>query len=163
MKHGNKIVTILFLVSFNLFVFADEKKFKLDEIQPSFDLEESTEKNSEKQNFIFNKPQTKNFSSNKSFSKLNFILLDKITAKKKIFSSKVKEVKLIETLEILSNSCKLIERQNIREFAAYIQIKDTNQLGQDKVFVYNGWIFSRTRGNYTVEHSLYDIWLDNCN
>ena len=48
------------------------------------------------------------------------------------------------------------------EDVAYLQIKDTKESENDKVFIFNGWTFSSNAINSSIDHAIYDVWLVSC-
>ena len=49
------------------------------------------------------------------------------------------------------------------ETKAYIQVRDLTLTDNDKVYVFNGWMFSSSPSIAPFDHPVYDIWLVNCN
>ena len=88
MSRGNKIFLILFLFLFSQQAQAEERGINLNEIQPSFDLDDQpSEEKSNDSNFKFQASKKQDMSSSESFSKINLVILDKITSKQENFSS----------------------------------------------------------------------------
>ena len=84
MSRGNKIFLILLLFLFSLQAQAEERGINLNEIQPSFDLDDQpSEEKSNDNNFKFQESKKQDMSSPESFSKINLVILDKITSKQK--------------------------------------------------------------------------------
>ena len=48
------------------------------------------------------------------------------------------------------------------EIIAYLQVKDLKNIGNDEVFVFNGWTFSSSPSINTFDHPVYDLWLTKC-
>jgi hypothetical protein len=48
------------------------------------------------------------------------------------------------------------------EIKAYIQVRDLTKNDNDKVFVFNGWMFSSSPSIAPFDHAVYDIWLVDC-
>ena len=48
------------------------------------------------------------------------------------------------------------------EIKAYIQVRDLTKNDNDKVYVFNGWMFSSSPSIAPFDHPVYDIWLINC-
>mgnify|MGYP000014389634 FL=1 len=163
MSRGNKIFLILLLFLFSLQAQAEERGINLNEIQPSFDLDDQpSEEKSNDSNFKFQASKKQDMSSSESFSKINLVILDKITSKQENFSIKPNDNTKFNTLEIVALNCRSVNYSDKLEYMANLQIKDISKQTDDKVFIYNGWLISNVRSNYTIEHSLYDIWLKNC-
>ena len=45
------------------------------------------------------------------------------------------------------------------EIKAYIQVRDLTKNDNDKVYVFNGWMFSSSPSIAPFDHPVYDIWL----
>ena len=65
-------------------------------------------------------------------------------------------------LLIKSLKCKNSKFDDNPEIVAYIQVRDLNDINNDKVFVFNGWTFSSSPTIKPFEHPVYDIWLIKC-
>ena len=89
-------------------------------------------------------------------------ILDKISSKNTLL--KLKNGKLIKfkDLSIKSLKCKNSEFDDNPEITAYMQVTDLNNLNNDEVFVFNGWMFSSSPSLTPFDHPVYDIWLVNC-
>ena len=65
-------------------------------------------------------------------------------------------------LEIKAIKCgKVNDSREVYE-TAYIQVKDTSDNSDKKVFVFNGWIFSTSPSLRPIDHPVYDLWLVGC-
>ena len=96
----------------------------------------------------------------KKYTKIK--ILDKI-------SSKNTSVKLINgenfkysDLLIKSIKCKHSEFDDDPEIIAYVQVRDLSNKKNDKVYVFNGWMFSSSPSINPFDHPVYDIWLIGC-
>ena len=65
-------------------------------------------------------------------------------------------------LSIQSLKCKNSEFDDNPEIKAYIQVRDLTKNDNDKVFVFNGWMFSSSPSIAPFDHPVYDIWLVGC-
>ena len=65
-------------------------------------------------------------------------------------------------LVIKSMKCTNSEFDDNPEIIAYIQVRDLTKNDNDKVFVFNGWMFSSSPSIAPFDHAVYDIWLVNC-
>ena len=88
--------------------------------------------------------------------------LDKITAKKEEFNFKIGQAKFFGSLEIKILNCGVVEDENKQQLAAYMQVKDLADKNQDKVFIFNGWTFSKDQNLNPFDHAIYDLWLLDC-
>ena len=59
-------------------------------------------------------------------------------------------------------NCGIVEDENKRQLAAYMQVKDLADKNQDKVFIFNGWTFSKDQNLNPFDHAIYDLWLIDC-
>ena len=96
----------------------------------------------------------------KKYTKIK--ILDKI-------SSKNISVELINgenfkysDLQIKSIKCKYSEFDDDPEIIAYVQVRDLSNKKNDKVYVFNGWMFSSSPSINPFDHPVYDIWLTGC-
>ena len=103
------------------------------------------------------------FSTHSSKNKsVNILGLDKITAKTSKINIKIWETKKFGLLEIKAIKCgKVNDSKEVYE-TAYIQVKDTSDNSDEKVFVFNGWIFSTSPSLRPIDHPVYDLWLVGC-
>ncbi len=110
--------------------------------------------------FISNSISSDKDENIKKYTKIK--ILDKI-------SSKNISVKLINgenfkysDLQIKSIKCKHSEFDDDPEIIAYVQVRDLSNKKNDKVYVFNGWMFSSSPSINPFDHPVYDIWLTGC-
>ena len=101
-------------------------------------------------------------SDNLSGSYTNIKVLDKISSKNILVKLKNGEEVKHKDLLIKSIKCKNSEFDDNPEITAYIQVKDLTNKNNDKVFVFNGWMFSSSPSIAPFDHPVYDVWLLNC-
>ena len=89
-------------------------------------------------------------------------ILDKISSKNTLLKIKNGELIKFKDLSIKSLKCKNSEFDDNPEITAYMQVTDLNNLNNDEVFVFNGWMFSSSPSLTPFDHPVYDIWLVNC-
>ena len=89
-------------------------------------------------------------------------ILDKISSKNTLLKLKNGDLVLFKDLSIKSLKCKNSEFDDNPEITAYIQVTDLNNLNNDEVFVFNGWMFSSSPSITPFDHPVYDIWLVSC-
>ena len=65
-------------------------------------------------------------------------------------------------LAIKSMKCTNSEFDDHPEIKAYIQVRDLTKNDNDKVYVFNGWMFSSSPSIAPFDHPVYDIWLVDC-
>ena len=70
---------------------------------------------------------------------------------------------IYKDLAIKSMKCKNSEFDDNPEIKAYIQVRDLTKSDNDKVYVFNGWMFSSSPSIAPFDHPVYDIWLVSCN
>jgi len=104
-----------------------------------------------------------------SQSSANFIgtntdikILDKISSKNELIKIKNGEETIYKDLAIRVMKCTNSELDDNPEIKAYIQVRDLTKTNNDKVFVFNGWMFSSSPSIAPFDHPVYDIWLVNC-
>ena len=95
-------------------------------------------------------------------SKTDIKILDKISSKNELVSLSNGEEFIYKDLVIKSMKCTNSEFDDNPEIKAYIQVRDLTKNDNDKVFVFNGWMFSSSPSVAPFDHPVYDIWLINC-
>ena len=90
-------------------------------------------------------------------------ILDKISSKNELVGLNNKEELVYKDLAIKSMKCTNSEFDDNPEIKAYIQVRDLTKNDNDKVFVFNGWMFSSSPSIAPFDHPVYDIWLVGCN
>ena len=89
-------------------------------------------------------------------------VLDKVSSKNHNINIKIGEVKVFKNISIKPLKCKNSEFDDNPEIIAYLQVKDLKNVGNDEVFVFNGWTFSSSPSINTFDHPVYDLWLTKC-
>ena len=89
-------------------------------------------------------------------------ILDKISSKNELIDLKNGEEIVYKDLAIRVMKCTNSELDDNPEIKAYIQVRDLTKTNNDKVFVFNGWMFSSSPSIAPFDHPVYDIWLVNC-
>ena len=89
-------------------------------------------------------------------------ILDKISSKNELISLKNGDENIYKDLEIKVMKCTNSELDDNPEIKAYIQVRDLTKNNNDKVYVFNGWMFSSSPSIAPFDHPVYDIWLVNC-
>ena len=95
----------------------------------------------------------------------NFIelkVLDKVSSKNYKINIKIGEEKIFKNISIKPLKCKNSKFDDNPEVIAYLQVKDLKNIGNDEVFVFNGWTFSSSPSINTFDHPVYDLWLIRC-
>tara|TARA_A100000164_G_C21706507_1_gene676060 strand:- start:3 stop:410 length:408 start_codon:yes stop_codon:yes gene_type:complete len=89
-------------------------------------------------------------------------ILDKISSKNELIKLINGEEFIYKDLSIKSMKCTNSEFDDNPETKAYIQVRDLTKSDNDKVYVFNGWMFSSSPSIASFDHPVYDIWLVNC-
>ena len=89
-------------------------------------------------------------------------ILDKVSSKNYKVKIKIGEEKIFKNISIKPFKCKNSEFDDNPEIIAYLQVKDLKNIGNDEVFVFNGWTFSSSPSINTFDHPIYDLWLTKC-
>ena len=89
-------------------------------------------------------------------------ILDKVSSKNSKLTLKIGEEKKFKNLLIKAMKCQNSKFDDDPEVTAYLQVKDSTQTDNDKVFVFNGWTFSSSPSLRPFDHPVYDIWLTKC-
>ena len=107
---------------------------------------------------IFNANSEKESINNRTDIKI----LDKISSKNELVKLINGEELVYKDLAIKSMKCSNSEFDDDPEIKAYIQVRDLTLNDNDKVFVFNGWMFSSSPSITPFDHPVYDIWLVSC-
>ncbi len=167
MKLGNKIpcYTFFILLFYTFNSLAEDRiisapLINLDNLKPSFeDIEDSSI-----DEFAGEKIQNKDKMMSKSrLSSAKFIGLDKITAKTSEININLGETTKFGPLEIKVLKCGKLNSDNKIDNVAYLQVKDSTDNNNEKVFIFNGWTFSSDPALAPFDHAIYDLQLVNCN
>ena len=100
--------------------------------------------------------------SDMSGTKTDIKILDKISSKNELVSLTNTEELIYKDIAIKSMKCTNSELDDNPEIKAYIQVRDLTKNDNDKVYVFNGWMFSSSPSIAPFDHPVYDIWLANC-
>ncbi len=93
---------------------------------------------------------------------LEIKVLDKVSSKNYKLNIKIGKEIEFKNISIKPLKCKNSEFDDNPEITAYLQVKDLKNLGNDEVFIFNGWIFSSSPTLTPFDHPVYDIWLIKC-
>ena len=94
--------------------------------------------------------------------KTDIKILDKISSKNVLINLFNGEELVYKDLAIKSMKCTNSEFDDNPEIKAYIQVRDLTKNDNDKVYVFNGWMFSSSPSIAPFDHPVYDIWLVDC-
>ena len=160
---------LLFFKSFS-FVFADDKiqsvpLINLEDLSPTFEEDKSELEKMEEANITSNKDdntpgESKMIENDEMY--INLTALDKITAKTSSLRLAVGDKKFFGSLEIKALKCRLSETEDNLDAVAYIQVKDLSAEDNNRVFLFNGWTFASSPTLQSIDHPIYDLWLNSC-
>ena len=85
-------------------------------------------------------------------------LLNKITTEVKTIDIRLKENYLLDELKIYAIDCNNSKPFEKKETAVYLNVY--NQTSMEKIF--NGWMLKSLPSVSSMEHPIYDIWVENC-
>ena len=94
--------------------------------------------------------------------KTDIKILDKISSKNELVNLINGEEYIYKDLAIKVMKCTDSEFDDNPEIKAYIQVRDLTKKNNDKVYVFNGWMFSSSPSIAPFDHPVYDIWLIDC-
>ena len=101
-----------------------------------------------------NQPQTENFAV--------LTILDKVNSQSDIVEVEVGMEYRFKNLSINILKCNNSKFDDDPEVTAYMQVRDTVNKDQNKVFIFNGWTFASSPSIRPFDHPVYDIWLKKC-
>ena len=149
----------IMLLLFSSIKSVSNEKFLLENVPATF--EEEKIESQEGESLIINKKKNnKTKSDGKVYVHLR--ALDKITAKTSSIRVAVGEIVTFGKLKIRPLKCAISSNQNAYDVTAYLQVIDTSNKEDKQVFVFNGWTFASSPTINSIEHSIYDLWLLNC-
>ena len=94
--------------------------------------------------------------------KTDIKILDKISSKNELINLDNGEESIYKDLAIKVMKCTNSELDDNPEIKAYIQVRDLTKKNNDKVYIFNGWMFSSSPSIAPFDHPVYDIWLVDC-
>ena len=160
---------ILFFLKFS-YLIAEEKiqsvpLINLEELSPTFEEDkDQLDKIDEKSNNSVSNTTIENEEQIDSNGKavINLTALNKITAKTSFIKIPIGDKKFFGSLEIKGLKCQFIEESNLSDTIAYVQVKDLSKKDNDRVFLFNGWIFASNPTFQSIDHPIYDLWITSC-
>ena len=168
MSLGKSKFLLLTIFLFTCFLSAGSEEkiisaplINLEKLKPSFEETDENINDIKNYNLIQNKKKIQT-NNNKS---AEFIGLDKITAKTSNLTINIGETKKFGPLEIKVLKCGKVNSLNkdLDDNVAYVQVKDTSKIDNEKVFIFNGWTFSSDPSIAPFDHAIYNIQLIDCN
>jgi len=154
----NKL-TLIFIISLMFSSNAEEIELapliNLDDIEPSYD-EEFILNNIESQ---FNETKQKDSdSNNNSVNIAEISILNKITTNVDTIKLPLKENYFYQELKIYPIDCHLSGPYEKNEVGIYLNIHHKDS--KEKIF--NGWMLKSLPSISSMEHPIYDIWVEDC-
>ena len=152
-------LTLSFIIFFSLLSIAEDIEIapliSLDRLEPTYDQEEKEDVNT-------NKNIVKALDTQERIDRdilVTLKILNKITANVEQIEIKLKENFKYDYLEIYAIDCYLSDKYEKTEKAVYLNIY--NREIDEKIF--NGWMLKTLPSISSLEHPIYDIWIEDCN
>ena len=160
MEAKKLISLILTFILFSSFVSIAENieiapLISLDQLEPTYDQEEKEDLNINENKIPY--LDTENEIGIEMLVTLK--ILNKITANVEQIEIKLKENYEYDYLEIYAIDCYLSDKYEKTEKAVYLNIY--NREINEKIF--NGWMLKTLPSISSLEHPIYDIWIEDCN
>ena len=89
-------------------------------------------------------------------------ILDKVNSQSDIIEIKVGKEYKFKNLSINILKCNNSKFDDDPEITAYMQVRDTVNKDENKVFIFNDWTFASSPSIRPFDHPVYDIWLKKC-
>ena len=89
-------------------------------------------------------------------------ILDKVNSQSDIIEIKVGKEYKFKNLSINILKCNNSKFDDDPEVIAYMQVRDTVNKDENKVFIFNDWTFASSPSIRPFDHPVYDIWLKKC-
>ena len=89
-------------------------------------------------------------------------ILDKVNSQSDIIEIEVGREYKFKNLSINILKCNNSKFDDDPEITAYMQVRDTVNRDENKVFIFNDWTFASSPSIRPFDHPVYDIWLKKC-
>ena len=89
-------------------------------------------------------------------------ILDKVNSQSDIVEIRVGKEYKFKNLSINILKCNNSKFDDDPEVTAYMQVRDTVNKDDNKVFIFNDWTFASSPSIRPFDHPVYDIWLKKC-
>ena len=160
MEAKKLISLILTFILFSSFVSIAENieiapLISLDQLEPTYDQEE-------KEDLNINENKIPSLDIQDEIDReilVTLKILNKITANVEQIEIKLRENYEYDYLEIYAIDCYLSDKYEKTEKAVYLNIY--NREINEKIF--NGWMLKTLPSISSLEHPIYDIWIEDCN
>ena len=110
--------------------------------------------------FLIINSQSENQTKTENFAILT--ILDKVNSQSDIVEIEVGREYRFKNLSINILKCNNSEFDDDPEVTAYMQVRDTVNKDDNKVFIFNDWTFASSPSIRPFDHPVYDIWLKKC-
>ena len=90
------------------------------------------------------------------------LVLDKVSSKTTKLQLIIGEELFFQNLNINILKCQNSKFDDDPEVTAYMQVRDTVNKDDNKVFIFNDWTFASSPSIRPFDHPVYDIWLKKC-
>jgi hypothetical protein len=95
------------------------------------------------------------------YTKIKVRILDKITAESRTFDLDIEKTVAYGALRIRPMTCKKTPPIEEPESAGFLQIWEKSHEGQAE-WIFSGWMFASSPSLSSMEHPVYDIWVEDC-
>ena len=89
-------------------------------------------------------------------------ILDKVNSQSEIIEIEVGKEYKFKNISINILKCNNSKFDDDPEVTAYMQVRDTVNKDDNKVFIFNDWTFASSPSIRPFDHPVYDIWLKKC-
>jgi len=89
-------------------------------------------------------------------------ILDKVNSQSDIIEIEVGREYKFKNLSIDILKCNNSKFDDDPEVTAYMQVRDTVNRDENKVYIFNDWTFASSPSIRPFDHPVYDIWLKKC-
>ena len=89
-------------------------------------------------------------------------ILDKVNSQSDIVEIEVGKEYKFKNLSINILKCNNSKFDDDPEVIAYMQVRDTVNKDENKVYIFNDWTFASSPSIRPFDHPVYDIWLKKC-
>ena len=109
---------------------------------------------------LMNNSLSENHSQTENYAVLT--ILDKVNSQSDIIEIKVGKEYKFKNLSINILKCNNSKFDDDPEVTAYMQVIDTINKDENRVFIFNDWTFASSPSIRPFDHPVYDIWLKKC-
>ncbi|MDA9682912.1 DUF2155 domain-containing protein [Candidatus Pelagibacter sp.] len=89
-------------------------------------------------------------------------VLDKVNSQSEIVEIEIGKEYIFKNLSINILKCNNSKFDDDPEVTAYMQVRDTVNKDENKVYIFNDWTFASSPSIRPFDHPVYDIWLKKC-